>query len=56
MLKDSLYLTAPIDTIAYKTQMINNHFTYMDHEIGIHLTALWVVGLVYTLFIFKRPN
>ncbi len=54
MLKDSLLLTIPPDTLSYKIQMINDQYTQTDHVVGTGLVALWVLGLLYTIFVFKR--
>lgn len=55
-MKDSLQLSITIDSTAIKTQNINNQFTKTDKTIGSGLVALWICGLVFTIFIFKRPN
>jgi hypothetical protein len=55
MLKDSLYLSVPVDTLAYKTQLINDQFTKVHHVVGTCLVGLWILGLLYIVFIFKRP-
>lgn len=55
-MKDSLQLTITIDSTSMVTQQINNQFTKTDKTVGNGLTALWLIGLIFTVFIFKRPN
>jgi hypothetical protein len=55
MNKDSLiYLSVPKDTLLTQIQQINNQFKPVDKTIGSGLVGLWLIGLVFVLFIFKR--
>ena len=56
-MKDSLYLQ-PIkaDTLSTQIQHINNQFKPADKTIGSGLIGLWLLGLIFTVFIFKRPK
>jgi hypothetical protein len=53
---DSLQLTITIDSTYIKIQSINNQFTKTDKAVGSGLVVLWVIGLLFTIVIFKRPN
>lgn len=55
-MKDSLQLTITIDSTSIATQRINNQFTKTDKTVGSGLVGLWMIGLIVTMFIFKRPN
>jgi hypothetical protein len=55
-MRDSLQLTITIDTTYIKTQTINNQFTKTDKAVGNGLVVLWLLGLIFTIAIFKRPN
>ena len=55
MNKDSLiYLSTPKDALSTQINHINNQFKPIDKTIGSGLVGLWLVGLVFVLFIFKR--
>jgi hypothetical protein len=56
MYKDSLQLTITIDSTSIATQQINNQFTKTDKTVGSGLIGLWMIGLILTIFVFKRPN
>ena len=56
MSKDSLQLTITIDSTSIVTQQINNQFTPTSKTVGSGLAGLWLIGLIFTVFIFKRPN
>lgn len=55
-MKDSIQIYAPIDTTSITIQNINNQFTKTDKTVGSGLIGLWIVGLIITMFVFKRPN
>ena len=55
-MKDSLQLTITIDSTSIVTQQINNQFTKADKTVGSGLVGLWLIGLIITVFVFKRPN
>ena len=56
-MKDSLQLTITIDSTSIATQNLNNQFnTKTERVIGSGLVGLWLIGLIITVFIFKRPN
>lgn len=56
-MNDTLFITAPKDTLYYQTQLINNqynNYTKTDKVIGNSLVGLWFVGLIYFVFIHKK--
>ena len=56
-MNDTLFITAPKDTLYYQTQLINNqynNYTKTDKVIGNSLVGLWLLGLIYTILIFKK--
>ena len=55
-MKDSLQLHTTIDSTSIATQNINNQFTAADKTVGSGLVGLWLIGLIFTVFVFKRPN
>ena len=55
-MKDSLQLHTTIDSTSIVTQQINNQFTPTSKTVGSGLVGLWLIGLIFTVFIFKRPN
>ena len=54
--KDSLQFTITIDSTSIVTQQINNQFTTTDKTVGGGLVALWIIGLIVTIIIFKKQN
>lgn len=56
MSKDSLQLHTIIDSTSITKQNINNQFNTTNRIIGSGLVELWFIGLIITVFVFKRPN
>ena len=54
-MNDTIFLEIPKDTLSTQIQQINNQFKPLDKTIGSGLIGLWLLGLIFTLFIFKRP-
>ena len=53
-MNDAIFLEIPKDTLPTQIQHINNQFKPVDKTIGSGLVGLWLLGLIFTLFIFKR--
>lgn len=55
-MEDSLHIQ-PIktDTLSTQTQRINDQLKPLDKTVGSGLIVLWLLGLIFTLFMFKRP-
>lgn len=53
-MNDSLTISVPKDTLTTQTIHINKEFSHTT--VGYTLSGLIVLGFIYTVFIFKRPN
>jgi hypothetical protein len=55
-MKDSILIVSiRSDTLSTQIQHINSQFKPIDKTISSGLIGLWLLGLIFTLFIFKRP-